>query len=118
MVFCATAAMGAAVQAGFPRGSSGRHFLAQLVTHATTSFRRNWGAFALSAQLAGKGWFAALGVSFRHSVSLRFPSCPPSFLSEIGRRLQTRADFFSPSLDGSLVLLLLFGPRRRSNLAM
>jgi hypothetical protein len=39
-------------------------------------------------------------------------------LPEASRKLLTRSDFFSPSLDGGLQLLLLFNPRWRSNSAI
>src|SRR4051794_408946 len=60
----------------------------------------------------------ASGVSFRRSVSPRWPCCPPGLLPDGCLRLLVRGGFFSPSLDGGLPLLLLSSPRRRSNSAM
>ena len=50
-------------------------------------------------------------------VSPLWPFCPPGFLPEDPRRLDTRAGFFNPSLDGGLPLLELFRPSRRSSSA-
>jgi hypothetical protein len=50
-------------------------------------------------------------------VSPSWPFCPPGFLPEDSRRLDTRAGFFNPSLDGGLPLLELFRPSRRSSSA-
>ena len=53
-----------------------------------------------------------------------WPFCPPDFFPDFSRRLDTRGSFFSPSLEGGLLLLedglpLLdeFSPKRRSSLA-
>jgi hypothetical protein len=40
---------------------------------------------------------------------------PPGFLPDRSRKLDTRAGFLSPSLDGGLPLFELFNPRRRSS---
>src|ERR1700733_2647335 len=46
------------------------------------------------------------------------PFCPPGFLPDRSRKLDTRAGFFSPSLDGGLPLFELFNPSRRSSSAI
>jgi len=46
------------------------------------------------------------------------PFCPPDFLPDRSRKLLTRGTrggFFSPSLEGGLLLLVLFNPNRRSS---
>ena len=43
---------------------------------------------------------------------------PAGFLPDRSRKLDTRAGFFSPSLDGGLPLFELFNPRRRSSSAI
>src|SRR5215470_2642281 len=58
------------------------------------------------------------GFSTGRRVSPGWPFCPPDFLPDGSRKLwtrRTRAGFFKPSLDGGLLLLLLFNPSRRSN---
>ena len=42
----------------------------------------------------------------------------PGFLPDRSRKLDTRADFVSPSLDGGLLLFELFNPSRRSSSAI
>ena len=43
---------------------------------------------------------------------------PTRFLPDRSRKLDTRAGFFSPSLDGGLPLFELFNPSRRSSSAI
>src|SRR5262249_38273527 len=61
------------------------------------------------------------GFSTGRRVSPRWPFCPPGFLPDRSRKLLTRGSrggFFSPSLEGGLLLLVLFNPSRRSSSPM
>src|SRR5580692_11139943 len=58
------------------------------------------------------------GLATCFSVPPLWPTWPPLFLPDLPRRLCVRGGFFSPSLDGGLLLFELFLFNRRSSSAI